>query len=101
MYKKLYIHITIRGPVGAPPPALFFCPLLKISCPYLKILDLAKLFVAGAPIRKKNSFTPSQITLKYGYKNKTKTSLSKTTTTVLAIFSAYLHILDRKRGGLV
>ena len=50
-------------------PALIFCPLLKIFLvnPYLKILDLAKLFVADSPIKKieeKNSFTPSQINLK-------------------------------------
>ena len=34
--------------------AMVFCPLLKISLvnPYLKILDLAKLFVADAPIKK-------------------------------------------------
>ena len=34
--------------------ALVFCPLLKISLvnPYLKILDLAKLFVADVPIKK-------------------------------------------------
>ena len=33
-----------------------FCPALKISLgdPYLKILDLAKLFVADAPMKKKN-----------------------------------------------
>ena len=39
----------------APLPCLVFCPLLKISLvnPYLKILDLAKLFVADAPIKKK------------------------------------------------
>ena len=44
------------GPVGRPPPALVFCPLLKISLfnPYLKILDLAKHFVADAPIKKYN-----------------------------------------------
>ena len=43
------------GPV-AHPPTLVFCPLLKISLrnPYLKILDLAKLFVANAPVKKKN-----------------------------------------------
>ena len=54
---------------------MVFCPLLKISFvnPYLKILDLAKLFVANAPIEKNNtkkSFTSSQITLKYGSKNR-------------------------------
>ena len=33
-----------------PPPPLVFCSLFKISLgnPYLKILDLAKLFVVGA-----------------------------------------------------
>ena len=36
--------------------AMVFCPLLKISLrnPYLKFLDLAKLFVAVAPITKKS-----------------------------------------------
>ena len=48
-------------------PPLVFWPLLKISLinPYLKILDLAKLFVADAPIKKqikKSIVTPSQST---------------------------------------
>ena len=52
------------GGVVYAPSCLRFFPLLKISVvnPYLKILDLAKLFVADAPIKKnreKNSFTPS------------------------------------------
>jgi len=39
------------------PPSLGFCPLLKISPgnPYLKIIDLAKLFVANAPMKEKKS----------------------------------------------
>ena len=59
-----------------PLPPLLLCPLLKISLgnPYLKILDLTKLFVADAPMKKKKekkfSFTPSQSTLKYGSKNR-------------------------------
>ena len=38
---------------GAVRPPAFFCPLLKISLrnPYLKILDLAKLFVSDAPMK--------------------------------------------------
>ena len=42
------------GPL-APPLFLVICPLLKISLvnPYLKKLDLAKLFVTDAPIKKK------------------------------------------------
>ena len=35
-----------------------------------KILDLAKLLVAYAPKYKKNCFTPSQINLKFGSKNR-------------------------------
>jgi len=46
-----------------------FCHLLKISLdiPYLKIIDLPKLFVAVASVKKvlKNSITPSQSTLKF------------------------------------
>ena len=47
-----------------PPPPLFFCPLLKISLgnPHLKILDLSKLFISDAPMKKKFKkfiFTPS------------------------------------------
>ena len=57
------------------PPSLIFCPLLKISLgnPYLKILDLTKLFIADASMKKKIkkfSFTPSQSTLKYGSENR-------------------------------
>ena len=44
------------------PPSFSFCLLLKIIMrhPYLKILDLANLFVADAPMKKikKFSFTP-------------------------------------------
>ena len=43
------INLRGGGTVRPPPPlALVFCPLLKLSLrnPYLKILDLAKLFVA-------------------------------------------------------
>ena len=41
-----------------PPPPLGFYPLLKISLgnPYLKILDLSKLFIADAPVKKKSTF---------------------------------------------
>ena len=37
------------------PPSLTFCLLLKVSGgkPYLKILDLANLFVVDAPMKKK------------------------------------------------
>ena len=50
------------GALYAPPP-LAFCILLKIIVrhPYLKILDLANLFVADAPKKKKIKkfiFTP-------------------------------------------
>ena len=40
-----------------PPPPFVFCPLLKISLgkSYLKILDLAKLFVVDAHMKKKKS----------------------------------------------
>ena len=43
------------GGMYAPPPSLVFCPLLKLSVgiPYLKILNLAKLFVADAPMKQK------------------------------------------------
>ena len=44
------------GGVAVRPRLLcFFCPILKISScnPYLKILDLTKLFVADAPVKKK------------------------------------------------
>ena len=49
--------------VESPPPPTVFCPLLKIffSQPYLKILDLANLFVSDALMKKKIkqfSFTP-------------------------------------------
>ena len=44
------------------PPSLSFCLILKIIFrhPYLKILDLASLFVADAPMKKikKLRFTP-------------------------------------------
>ena len=56
------------------PPSLAFCLLLKISWgnPYLKVLDLANLFVADAPMKNEQfSFTPSQSTLK----NRSKTVL--------------------------
>ena len=60
---------------SSPPCLGFFAhysKYLQSHNPYLKILDLAKLFVADAHIKKthKNSFTPSQITLKYGSKNR-------------------------------
>ena len=44
-----------RGVTVRPPPSLFFCPLLKISLgnPYLKIIDLTKLFIADASMKKK------------------------------------------------
>ena len=57
------------------PPSLAFCHLLKIILrhPYLKILDLANLFVSDAPMKKKIkkfSFTPLSGTLKYGSENR-------------------------------
>ena len=57
------------------PPSLAFCLLLKISWgnPYLKILDLANLFVADAPMKNKSRnlvLPPSQNTLKYGSENR-------------------------------
>ena len=55
---NLHSHILITwggGTVG-PPLSLVFPPVLKISLgnPYLKILDLTKLFIADAPMKKKN-----------------------------------------------
>ena len=46
--------------------SFIFCPLLNINLgnPYLKILDLAKLFIADAPMKKKIFLSP-QSTLKY------------------------------------
>ena len=43
-----------------PPPILVFCPLLKISLgnPYLKILDLTKLFIVDTPMKKKKIVLP-------------------------------------------
>ena len=67
---KLWGGGTVR------PPPRSFCPLLKISLgnPYLKILDLTKLYNADAPMKKKNSkkfsFTSSQSTLIYGSENR-------------------------------
>ena len=54
------------------PPSLAFYLLLNISSgnPYLKIFDIANLFVADAPTKKKNSITPSQSTLKNRSKNR-------------------------------
>ena len=52
---------------------LVYCPLLKISLVNLIIPDLAKLFVADAPIKKNTKkivLPPSQITLKFGIKNR-------------------------------
>ena len=48
------LKVFFNHSTNAPPPALVFLPLLKISLvnPYLKILDLAKRFVADAPIKK-------------------------------------------------
>ena len=59
------------GGGGAVRPSLSFGLLLKIIFrhPYLKILDLASLFVADAPMKKKSRnlvLPPSQSTLKYG-----------------------------------
>ena len=55
-------------------PSQAFCLLIKIywGNPYLKILDLANLFVADSPMKKINkfSFTPSQSTLKNRSKNR-------------------------------
>ena len=44
----------MESPVDPPPLPWFFCPLLKISLvnPYLKILEIAKLFVADASNKK-------------------------------------------------
>ena len=68
---KLDLNPLNHGALYAPPPALVFCPILKISLlnPYLKIFDLTKLFVADARMKKKCkefSFTPSQSTLNLG-----------------------------------
>ena len=56
-----------------PPPLLRFLPFTQnILRQYLKILDLAKLSVADAPLKKKESklsVDPSQSTLKYGPEN--------------------------------
>ena len=43
-----------RGALYASPSLVFFCLLLKIfgGNPFLKILDLANLFVANAPMKK-------------------------------------------------
>ena len=56
----------------------FSLPLLKISLgnPYLKFLDLTKLFIAHAPMKKKSRnfvFNPFQSTLKYVSKNRLST----------------------------
>ena len=56
-------------------PHVVFCPLLKISLsnPYLKILDLSKLYIADAHMQKNIEdfrFTLSQSTLKYGSENR-------------------------------
>ena len=42
------------GRTVPPPPPLFSCPVLKISLgnPSLKIIDLTKLFIADAPMKK-------------------------------------------------
>ena len=43
---------------------------ISLGNPYLKIFDLKKIFIVVANMKKKkNSFTPSQGTLKYGSKN--------------------------------
>ena len=54
---------------------LVFCPLTQniLDNPYLKILDLAKLFVADVNMKgknQKNSFTAFQSNLKYGSENR-------------------------------
>ena len=56
------------GALYVPPLLCFFCPLFKFSLgiQYMKILS--KFFVADAHI--KNSYTPSQSTLKYGSENR-------------------------------
>ena len=59
--------------MGGRPPTPFFLPFTQISLSktYLKILDLTKLFIADAPMKKKIknfSFNPSKSTLKYGSK---------------------------------
>ena len=72
---RLILNPWGGGPVGTSPPPLVSCPLLKIYLgnPYLKILDLAKLFVADAPMKKKSRnlvLPPSQSTLKCGSQNR-------------------------------
>ena len=63
------IFLKLLNPLNL---ALFFCSLLKISLrnPYLKILDLAKLFVADAPMKKKIIFYFTQSNLEYGSENR-------------------------------
>ena len=60
------------GSCSPPPPLPWFLPFTQNINPYLKILELAKLSVADAPIKKiqKKMFTPIQIPLKYGSKNR-------------------------------
>ena len=52
----MYVNPLSHGGGGrcTPPPSLSFCLLLKIFIrhPYLKILYLANLFVADAPMKK-------------------------------------------------
>ena len=45
----------------APPPAVGFCPLLKISLgnPYPKILDISKHFVVDAHMKRKKNVLQS------------------------------------------
>ena len=55
---SLHPHLTLfsMGRVLHAPASCGFCPLLKIYLgnPYLKILDLSKLFCCGCPCEKKS-----------------------------------------------
>ena len=78
-FQKHIIYIAVYPRIcrlycTSPPPSLSFFLLLKIIMmhPYLKILDLANLFVADADMKKKSRnlvIHPSQGTLKYGSEN--------------------------------
>ena len=54
MHNNVSITEPFKAQGGAIIPSLSFCLLLKIIMrhPYLKILDLANLFVADAPTKK-------------------------------------------------
>ena len=62
------IHNTVRK-YSLTLKCLGFFALKSLANPYLKMIDLSKLFCCGCPSGKKAkkfSFTPSQSTLKYG-----------------------------------